>query len=119
VIVPDEEEQLRRLTDPRFDPRETVLLSSPIPGGPSGMSAGVPGRVLRFVRETNTVHVTVETAEPAILFLSQTHYPGWRAFVDGRRRDILRADYALTAVLLPANSRDVVLTFSPWRLGRR
>jgi uncharacterized membrane protein YfhO len=83
------------------------------------MSAGVPGRVLRFVRETNTVHVTVETAEPAILFISQTHYPGWRAFVDGRRRDILRADYALTAVLLPANSRDVVLTFSPWRLGRR
>lgn len=114
-IVPEDEEQFRRLTDPAFDPGKTILLFEPAGEPARSNRPEESSRVLSFSRETNEVRLAVRVAEPSLLLLSQTWYPGWRAFVDGRRAEILRADYGLTAVRLPAGSRGVHLGFSPWR----
>jgi hypothetical protein len=58
-----------------------------------------------------TLHVTTPT--PALLILSETHYPGWHATVDGQAVSLLRADYVLQAVPLPAGEHTVELTFRP------
>ena len=88
-----DEEQFRRLMDPRFDPAKTLLLADPVPrGDPATDRTGDRRRVLAFSRETNSVRITVDVGEPSFLLLSQTYYPGWRALVDGRRTEVLRAD---------------------------
>jgi len=112
-VLPDEEEQFRRLTSPAFDPSKTVLLDRPLFA--AGQLTGPwEGRVLSFARLANRVHVTVETRGLGVLLVSQTYYPGWQALVDGRKQSVFRADYGLTAVPLPDNSRDVLLTYWPW-----
>ena len=56
----------------------------------------------------------ISTDTPALLLLSETHYPGWQATVDGQLASLLRADYVLRAVPVPAGEHTVELTFRPF-----
>ena len=56
-------------------------------------------------------HLT--TPAPALLVLSETYYPGWQATLDGQPVPLLRADYVLRAVPVPAGEHTVELIFRP------
>ena len=60
-----------------------------------------------------------ESAHDALLVLSDTHYPGWRATVDGRTAAIHRVDYILRGVSVPAGEHKVDFRYEPasWRAG--
>lgn len=58
-----------------------------------------------------TFDVTATTAGLAIV--SELHHPSWRASVDGVDRAVVRADYALVGVPIPAGRHRVILTFQP------
>ncbi|MGQ9677121.1 MAG: YfhO family protein, partial [Chloroflexota bacterium] len=55
----------------------------------------------------------IETTADGIFVLSEAYHPGWRAYVDGREVPILRADYALKAVELPAGKHIVEMHYRP------
>ncbi|MBN2058661.1 MAG: YfhO family protein [Candidatus Saganbacteria bacterium] len=50
------------------------------------------------------------------LFLSDTYYPGWRAYVDGKAAPIHRAKQMFRAVELPAGRHQVVFSYEPMSL---
>jgi uncharacterized membrane protein YfhO len=99
-----------------LDPRRQVILDAvpaPAPAG-SGME---PARVT--VATAKRVVVAAELATPGVLVMSDAWYPGWRVTVDGAAAPLLRADYALRGVALPAGRHIVELTFRsrPAELG--
>ena len=53
------------------------------------------------------------SAAPSILVLSENHYPGWRAYVDGRAAEDLRVDYGLRGVVLAAGEHRVEFVYRP------
>jgi len=59
-------------------------------------------------------HVVVEADGPGTLTLSQIHYPGWRATVDGRMATIETVDSALMGVSLDEGHHVVEFVFDPW-----
>jgi hypothetical protein len=59
----------------------------------------------------NDVTVDVESGGPALLRLADLWYPDWSATVDGRPVPILRADYLLRAVPIPAGRHRVVFAY--------
>jgi hypothetical protein len=61
----------------------------------------------------NDVIVEVNTPGPALLRLADQWYPDWIAEVDGKRTPILRADYLLRAVPVPAGQHRVEFHFRP------
>ncbi|OGF16483.1 MAG: hypothetical protein A2W00_12995 [Candidatus Eisenbacteria bacterium RBG_16_71_46] len=61
--------------------------------------------------DLNRVAVRVTTPGPALLRLADLWYPDWRATVDGREAPVLRADYLLRAVPVPAGEHRVVFEF--------
>jgi hypothetical protein len=63
--------------------------------------------------EPNRVVLTVEAASDALLVLSDLDYPGWRAEVDGKAADILRANYLMRAVAVPAGRHTVSFAYEP------
>jgi hypothetical protein len=112
-VVAGERPELTALHEPDFDPRTTVLLSeSPAPptGGAPAEAPGVDG----YAQKIHEVSMRARAVEPSILVVSQMHYPGWTAFVDGREATLLRADYALVAVALGPGAHDVRLVYRPW-----
>jgi hypothetical protein len=102
---------LERLDDPAFDPQSTALLE----GEPACALAKAtqPEEVQFSRRGNNQIEVEVRAASEGILVLSEVFYPGWRAAVDGKPVPILRADYLLRAVCVPAGAHQVTLTFTP------
>jgi hypothetical protein len=96
-----------------FDPASEAILEQE-PGvlelAPSGEAHG---QATIKSREENHVVVETESADDALLVLTDTYYPGWRAKVDGSDAEILRADYVFRAVVLPAGNHTVEFEFRP------
>ncbi len=57
------------------------------------------------------VDVKVASPGPAILRLADMYYPDWQATIDGKPAEILRADHALRAVVVPAGQHTVSFRF--------
>lgn len=50
---------------------------------------------------------------PRLLVVSDTFYPGWKASLDGKPSEIIRANYYFKAILVPAGSHRIELKFAP------
>jgi uncharacterized membrane protein YfhO len=63
--------------------------------------------------------IEAEASQAGILVISEAHYPGWTATVDGVAAPLLRTDYALRGVALGAGRHRVELTYvsRPVRTG--
>lgn len=116
--VPDDEESIRILREPDFDPHSEVLLSSEqvVAGQPS--TTGVD-RAELLTYDTRKVVVEVEAAADGYLVLADAWYPGWRVRVDGQESHLLRADLIFRAVHLSAGEHVVEFIYDPqsFRLG--
>jgi hypothetical protein len=61
----------------------------------------------------NEIVLEVHAPRGGILVLGEVYYPGWRAFVDEREVEVMRANYLFRAVELPANAQRVRLLYDP------
>jgi uncharacterized membrane protein YfhO len=73
----------------------------------------MPGKVEVVTYEPNSVVLKSETAQDSFLYASDAFYPGWRAYVDGQRTEILRANLAFRAVKVPAGEHTVLFRYVP------
>ena len=73
-------------------------------------SAWTPAEILDWTPNRVVVSVT----GPGRLVLSEIHYPGWRAELDGERVEIAAAYDVLRAVDLPPGDHEVVFSFHAW-----
>jgi hypothetical protein len=62
---------------------------------------------------TITAHLSVAAQCDGYLVFSDPYYPGWQVSVDGKMVPILRANYAFSAVFLPAGEHDVTRRYRP------
>ena len=62
---------------------------------------------------SNKVSLNVFSTVPKLLFLSDTYYPGWRAYVDNKETKIYRADYAFRAIFVPKGLHNVSFLYKP------
>ena len=59
----------------------------------------------------NRVAIDVDTPAPAIVRLADLWYPDWVVTVDGKRAPVIKADYLLRAVAVPAGRHRVEFRF--------
>ena len=130
--VTDPDAALAALTASDFDPARTVILLTD-DGGPQTADDGRttpnqpitqspvpnPQSPVPVPQSPNLLSFTLTSPSPAFLVLSEVWYPGWRATVNGVGTPVLRANYALRAVAVPAGDVTVELWFAPvaWRWG--
>jgi len=87
-----------------------VLLSE----GEAVEATGCTGSSARITRAMhNALEVDAVACQPGYLVVADSYYPGWVAEVDGHEARVVRADYALRAVALPAGSHRVALRYRP------
>jgi len=112
-IIHDQTEALNRLYSSSFDRRNSILLEND-PGMINGNSFMVSDDAAKITRYTaNSVQVSVNVDRDSLLYLSDAWYPGWYAYVDGRKTDVLRANTTFRAVAVPAGTSEVVFRYEP------
>ena len=100
------------LNSSAFNPRLTAVIQG---SAPSGLTPPAPGDTVR-VTHYGAQRIVLETraSAPALLVLSEIYYPaGWTATVDGTEVEILRTNFVLRSVPVPAGTHTVEFTFSP------
>jgi len=132
----DRQDVLRILLDPEFDLGLEIVLEKPPPAdfvsgvaphvtdakscySPSGGETAHLSR--RSERETlvitdyepNRVQIQANALANGFLFLSDSYYPGWTAYVDGVEAEIYQADYAFRAVYLTSGRHTVEFVYEP------
>jgi hypothetical protein len=92
----------------RHDPREGT-----VPEGQALPGSGLAGTGDATIVEETAEHLTLraETAQPSVLVVRDTFFPGWSATVDGEPAPLWRADYLFRAVPVPAGTHVVELDF--------
>jgi uncharacterized membrane protein YfhO len=63
--------------------------------------------------KANEVKIEVSSSGNALLFLSDTYYPGWKAFVDNKETEIFRADFTFRAINVPKGNHVVEFIYNP------
>jgi hypothetical protein len=97
------------------DPAHVTYLEQD-PGLRLGPVEGAKVRISRY--RLNDVTLAVETPGPALVRLADLWYPDWVATVDGRPAEVLKADYLLRAVAVPAGAHQVEFQFRPRAVRR-
>jgi uncharacterized membrane protein YfhO len=67
-----------------------------------------------FKEKNNEISLQASLVKPGYLFLSDTYYPGWRVWVDGKEKKIYRADKFFRAVGLEAGKHQVRFLYDPF-----
>ncbi len=103
---------------PTLDPRVEALVDAAPAIPPSG--AALPPAPARLrVAERQKLIIDVDAPAAGILVVSETHYPGWSALLDGKSVPLLRADYTFRGVAVPAGRHVVEMRFvsRPTQIG--
>jgi hypothetical protein len=112
-VIEDKEEVLRYILSPEFDPeREVVLEEEPekVQNAKCKMQSA-KCEILEY--SPNKVVIKAFCPSDGFLFLSDTYYPEWRCYVDGKLTKIYRANYCFRAVILNKGEHTVEFFYFP------
>lgn len=101
----------------RFDPLAAAFLEDGARVELARPFSRAEVRELEF--ENDAVRMTVDLDGDGLLLLTEQHFPGWRATVNGEERPVLRADSIFRALSLGAGVHRIEFRYAPasWRAG--
>ncbi len=102
-VDPDE------LFGPSYNPSKVLLDEPP----PAGFVKGGGGKAVITSYSPREVRITADVERSGILVLADSFYPGWKAMVDGKPAQIIRANYAFRGLVLPGGRHKVVFSYTP------
>ncbi len=105
----DEQATLQKLVAPSFNPAETVLVDVALPA-PKGTNNGT---VAITHYEPTEVNLKTHSESNSVLLLNDRYHPDWQVTVNGTRQPLLRCNFAMRGVFLPAGDHEVQFRFKP------
>jgi len=103
---------LETLRSSAFDPSRQVLLSQTLAGmDPS--TNGIAGEAMVVSHAPKQVVVKTKSAAAGVLLLNDRWHPDWKVLVDGQPAELLRANFIMRGVAVPAGEHTVEFRFEP------
>lgn len=122
-VISEDSMAKRFMEGTAFNPHRTVVLSQ-APGisllpSDSQRALPAPASMALLSYGANALGLSVTSATPGMLVLSEIYYPGWRAEVDGKETPIIRANVSLRALPVSAGTHTITMAFEPksFRIG--
>lgn len=109
-IFVEETEALETMLKPGFDPRTSTVLSlAARPAVTATRQPTATAAVQKF--SAHEIAIRVSAPGTALVSVSQSFYPAWRAYVDGAPTQLWRANRAFVAVQVPDGEHTVLLKY--------
>jgi hypothetical protein len=105
---------LKTLADPGFDPHRTVLVSSPLSSPPltaANASTNTPVEFKSYAPKH--IQLSAKAEAPSVLLLNDKYDPNWKVWVDGQPQPLLRCNYLMRGVQVPAGTHTIDFRFEP------
>ena len=108
----NDDEVLRTLTNPGFDPAESVVISEPAIGLPaSGSTNSAPGTAEVLGYAPKRIRLKTHAAIPSVLLWNDKYDPHWSVSVDGQPQPLLRCNYLMRGVCVPNGEHEIEFRF--------
>ncbi|MEW6729733.1 MAG: YfhO family protein [Acidobacteriota bacterium] len=107
------EDVLAIMKEPSFDPHVEVVVESAAPNVQNVTAADRNDSVEITRYWNNEVRLQASNSGTRLLVLTDTYYPNWEVFVDGKAMPLLRVNHALRGVVLEAGEHQVQFVFRP------
>ncbi|MDI6751436.1 MAG: YfhO family protein [bacterium] len=112
-VIQDRKSILEYMKSSGFDPEKEVILEEE-PKEFQNAKCKMQNAKCKIIKyEPNRIVIDVDAPNDGFLFLSDTYYPGWRAYVDGQKTKIYRADYYFRAVQIKEGRHIVEFKYLP------
>ena len=108
----NDQANLKTLADLNFDPAKTVLISTPQKNLPAVATNENSGSVEFKSYSPKHIVFAAQAAAPSVLLLNDKYDPNWRVTVDGKPAELLRCNFLMRGVYLPAGPHTVDFQFS-------
>lgn len=80
---------------------------------PSPLDSGNAGSVRTVSYESDSAGLQVQCPRDAYLVFSDTWFPGWRAFIDGKETPIYRTDGVVKGIVVQSGNHTVRFVYNP------
>jgi hypothetical protein len=112
-INTNDDDTLKQIASPAFDPHRTVLIADahvapPVPAD-TYRDAGTVTISPNY--RSKRIELTADVQVPAILLLSERYNPKWKVEVDGQPAPLLRCDYIMRGIQLTPGHHTILLHF--------
>ena len=108
LVNTNDQTVLRTLADLNFDPAKTVLVSTPQKNLPTTATNENSGTVEFKSYETKKIVFTANATAPSVLLLNDKFDPQWNVTVDGQPAELLRCNFLMRGVYLPAAGQHTI-----------
>lgn len=102
---------LEKLADPAFDPHQLVFVANGVSAPSGGVQSTGAVRITRY--EPKRIALEAKADAPSVLLLNDKYDPSWNVTVDGKEAPLLRCNYIMRGVALPAGNHQVEFRFTP------
>jgi len=119
-VLPSDGLVLKRLKDPKWNPRETILVNSSAPTAQPSAQANpsISDKANLKTYTPQKIEVEAQSARGGYLLINDQYDPDWQVRVNGQIAPLLRADYILRAIPIPPGSSTISLRYvAHYRLG--
>lgn len=112
-ISTNDQATLATLANPTFDPHQEVIVAGAIPAATNQPPNAAAGSVEFSNYSSKKVVLKANSGAPSILLLNDKVDPNWKATVDGHSAQILRCNFLMRGVQLPAGQHTVEFRYEP------
>jgi uncharacterized membrane protein YfhO len=113
-VISDGQEALDFLRSKDFNPMDVVVLNEE-PASFENRADSQHNNASVEIKDysPNKVILNINTPSSGILVLSDTFYPGWKAYVDREETEIMKANTVMRAVIIPKGKHIVKFVYDP------
>lgn len=93
-----------------FDPHKEVILEKEVT---ADIEPDMQANAQITSYNPGKIQIKAQTDTYQWLILTDAYYPGWEAYIDNDKTEILRADFALQAILVPPGEHKIEFVYRP------
>lgn len=121
IVLKSDEEVLKTIQELNLSPSESILINKEeynkaqddFEGGENVPLHAFKGSAKILKYSENRVEIETECNDSSFLVLADNHYPGWKVYVNGIKKNVLRVNYNMRGVILPKGDNKVEFSYEP------